>query len=93
MKLVFLPATKKDFIWLRYYYQRVFPQGREKAQQQFKSINKLLKENPLIGHKSDVGDTLEFSIPNTPFSYIYRVKKDQIQVLRVWDERQQRIEK
>lgn len=90
MNIVFLETTKNDFIWLRDYYERIFPQGKKQAQQQFKSINKLLKENPLIGHQSEHGNVLEFSIPNTPFAYIYRIKDKQIQVLRVWDERQQK---
>ncbi len=88
MKIVYLPSTKDDLIWMRHYYEKVFPEGRKHAQKQFHSIEALLQVSPLIGHASYSGDALEFSIPKTPFSYIYRVKNDEIQVLRVWDERQ-----
>lgn len=90
MKLVYLESAQKDLFWVRRYYESVFPEGRQRAQQQFKKIEVLLAENPFVGHKTHREQVRELSIPKTPFSYIYRVREHQIEVLRIWDERQER---
>ncbi len=87
MRLIYLESTIDDLSWLRRYYEEVFPEGRENAQKQFHSIETLLVNNPRVGHVTHQENVFEFSIPKTPFSYIYRVQPDRIEVLRVWDER------
>lgn len=89
MQIVYLSSTKDDLLWLRHYYEKISPEGRQHTQKQFHAIESLLLTTPLIGHQSHYDEnTLEFSIPKTPFSYIYRVKNNEIQILRIWDERQ-----
>lgn len=91
MRIKFLESALEDLRWFRLYYESIFPQGLKKAQKQYYSTKGLLKENPHIGHVTDERDGVrEFSIPNIPFSFIYRVGEDVIEVLRVWDERQNR---
>lgn len=75
---------------MRHYYQAIFPEGARKAQAQFRAVEKLLLENPFLGHKTHKEGVYEYSIPRSPFSYIYQVKPNYIAVLRVWDERQAR---
>ena len=88
MRIVYLESTSDDLVWLRRYYEQVFPAGLGKAQKQFHTTETLLSGNPYIGHRSYRKGVREFSIPNTPFSYIYRIKNNQIENLRIWDERQ-----
>jgi hypothetical protein len=90
MQVKFLASSLNDLKWFRYYYESVFPQGLEKAQKQFHSTKGLIKESPYIGHVIQNDNILEFSIPNIPFSFIYRIKGEVIEILRVWDERQDR---
>lgn len=88
MKLVFLASTKADLRWFKRYYVSVFPQGRSKADKQFLALQKALKANPFIGHPSDITEgTREFPVLQTPFSFIYRVREDRIEILRVIDNR------
>ena len=88
MKLVFLPSARSDLAWMRVYYARVFPDGARQAARQYTRTCGLLRENPLIGHPVEDSERIrEFSIPRTPFSFIYRVADDRIEVLRVWDQR------
>ena len=54
----------------------------------------LISENPMVGHISEsVEDAREFHISHTPFSFLYRVTKEHIEIMRVidgrsnWDER------
>lgn len=88
MKLVFLPSTRSDLAWMRTYYTQVFPDGAKRAAEQYHRASGIARDNPLVGHPvEDIGDIREFSIPRTPFSLIYRVVEDRIEVLRVWDQR------
>ena len=90
MRIKFLRSALEDLKWLRFYYESVFPQGTRKAQKQYYLAKSLLKENPYIGHSTDVKNVREFSIPTIPFSFIYCINEDVIEVLRIWDERQDR---
>ena len=92
MNIVYLPSTVNDLVWFRQYYDQNFPAGRAKAKKQFFSVEKLLCDNPYIGHKIHSKNVRELSIPNTPFSFIYRVNTIQIEIIRIWDERQSRCD-
>lgn len=70
------------------YYTRVFPEGAKHAAKQYFRVLNVLRENPLIGHPVEgITGAREFVIPRTPFSFIYRIADDQIEMLRVWDQR------
>lgn len=90
MKIVYLSSAILDLIWFRRYYKVVFPEGRRKALQQLKAIERLLIDNPSLGQRS--GNAREFPISKTPFSIIYNATPDVIEVLRVWDQRRSRDE-
>lgn len=88
MKLVFLPSTRSDLLWMRVYYSRIFPEGARRAADQYRRVSSILRDNPLVGRPvEELEGVREFSIPRTPFSFIYRVVDDRIEVLRVWDQR------
>lgn len=89
MKIVFLPSAARDVAWFRHYYTAVFPEGQQKAGTQLKRTQGLLAMNPYIGHPSEhVADAREVRLSRTPFTLIYVVRPEQIEVLRLWDERQ-----
>ena len=88
MKLVFLPSTRSDLLWMRTYYTHVFPDGARRAAEQYVRASGVVRNNPLAGRSiEEMEGVREFSIPRTPFSFIYRVAGDRIEVLRVWDQR------
>lgn len=89
MKIVFVPSAIRDIGWFRHYYTAVFPAGDKKAQQNLRSIQTLLATNPYIGTPSREHDGVrQLRVPKTPFTLIYRVTEVQIEILRLWDERQ-----
>ncbi|MFG6515399.1 type II toxin-antitoxin system RelE/ParE family toxin [Sulfitobacter sp. TB366] len=54
-----------------------------------KAIQKTLAANPYAGDPNDLRESVrELSIPRTPFTLIYRVAPTQIEILRLWDTRQ-----
>jgi plasmid stabilization system protein ParE len=88
MKVVYLPQALRDMQWVRKYYYEVFPAGRSNARAQLRKNESLISENPLVGHMSEtVNGAREFHISRTPFSFLYRVTKEHIEILRVIDNR------
>lgn len=89
VKIVYLQSTVQDLLWFRHHYRSVFPEGSHKAQAQVRAMLAMLAANPYAGHRSDTGAPVrELHIPRTPFTLIYRVTPEQIELLRVWDMRQ-----
>ena len=66
----------------------MFPEGEAKAVAQLNKIIGLLETNPYLGKPGASKDRREFHIPKTPFTLIYRVTEENIEVVRFWDERQ-----
>ena len=87
MKIIYLESTQDDFLWFETYYLDIFPAGRTKAKQQFLATQSLLKDNPYVGIATGEGKARKLKISKTPFSYIYRVKDQHIEILRVLDDR------
>ena len=88
MELVFLPSTRADLAWMRSYYGRIFVDGARRAAAQYRKTCEIVLDNPSIGRPVEgVAGVREYTIPRTPFSFIYRVSGERIEVLRVWDQR------
>lgn len=94
MRIVFLDSSRADLRWFKRYYVTVFPEGRKKADTQYLTTLNILRQNPLIGHPSEkIKTAREYDIVRTPFTFIYRVRGDDIEILRVIDNRSDWSEK
>ena len=49
MQLVFLPSTRSDLLWMRTYYDYIFPDGAKRAAEQYRRTGTLIRNNPLVG--------------------------------------------
>jgi plasmid stabilization system protein ParE len=88
MRLVYLASAKPGLRWFHRYYTGVFPKGKASADRRFLGVQTLLKSNPRAGHQSEfVPGAREFPVPQTPFSFVYQIKEDRIEVLRVANNR------
>ena len=88
MKLAFLPSTRSDLLWMRTYYAHIFPNGAKRAADPYRRPCGIIRENPFVGRPVEETEGVrEFSMPRTPFSFIYRIVEDRIEVLRVWAQR------
>jgi plasmid stabilization system protein ParE len=90
MKVVFLRSTQNDILWMRTYYNRVFPEGSAHARKQFEIARRMLAANPSLGRATEFALTRELQVARTPFSLIYRQRPGRIEVIRVWDGRADR---
>jgi hypothetical protein len=91
MKLVFLRSSYSGFQWFTHYYVSVFPQGRKKAFERYRSALQLISANPHIRHRLEYLAAREFFISRMPFSVIYRVTGEVIEVMQLVDNRAERI--
>ena len=88
MRVLLLRSALSDLNWLRAYYSSVFPEGERRAIEQLNKIIALLEMNPYLGKPGTAEGSREFHIPKTPFTLIYRVTEKNIEIARIWDERQ-----
>lgn len=89
MRLVYLPSAVRDVAWFRFYYRAVFPAGDRNARNNLRAVQDLVKANPYIGRPSPDRDGVrELHVRKTPFTMIYRVAPEQIEILRLFDGRQ-----
>jgi len=89
VKLAYLAQSRRDIAWWRRYYGYTFPQGRTAANRHYLRIVKLLLDNPYLGRPVEGFDLRQIPIPNTPFQLIYRVRSQTLEIVRVWDMRQE----
>ena len=90
MRIAILRSARLDAEWFREYYGTVFPSGGSGAATHFREAKRLLKSYPQIGHPSDTADLRELQIFKTPFVIVYRIRADEIQIIRIWDQRAER---
>jgi plasmid stabilization system protein ParE len=88
MRVVYLDSALPDIVWWRRYYNSVFPEGRRNAGARIRKAVASLEANPYLGHPSDEVDVRELVIARTPFSILYRVRGDTLEIFRLWDNRQ-----
>ena len=87
MRLIYLASANDDLAWFQEYYGSIFHAGSAHATGQYVRAVATLSDHPYIGRP--VGETglRSYSIPRLPFALIYRVTKDHMEVIRVWDQR------
>ena len=88
MEVVHLATASKTCNGFVANYAEVFPEGRGHARAGLLKTEALIAENPFVGHVTgDDADVREFPVARTPFSFLYRVNNDRIEILRVFDQR------
>ncbi len=88
MKIEYLDEARRDIAWWRVYYRKNFPHGKGNAFKHFRAAEKMLEEFPEIGTRIEGSERRKLAIPRTPFAFIYRINKNVIEVVRVFDMRQ-----
>jgi toxin ParE1/3/4 len=85
MIVVWSPEAIEDLSSLRAYVAEESPAGaRRIVLRILHAVEHLLPDNPHMGRPGRVPGTRELVIPRTPYIVPYRVKRDVIQILRVY---------
>jgi len=93
MKVVLLPFAKNDLQEIRRYISKESPQSAKMVAVKIKKSLLLLSEHPHMGHPTDDDEVLEWHIPGLPYTLPYRIVGNQIQILRVFHEAQNKPNK
>lgn len=88
MKVVLLPFAKEDLQEIKSYLAKESPQASKIVGGKIRKSLLLLSENPYIGTIKEDEHILEWHIPGVPYTLPYRIINNQIQVLRVFHEAQ-----
>ncbi len=87
MKLVYLRTALRDLVWMRAYYERVFPEGAANARKAVLRMETLVTNNPFVGRLTHRPEVKKLPITRTPFFVLYRPTAARIEILRVIDGR------
>lgn len=87
MRLVYLRTALHDLVWMRTYYERVFPEGAAGARKAVLRMETLVMDNPFIGRATHRPEVKKLPITRTPFFVLYRPTATRIEILRVIDGR------
>jgi hypothetical protein len=90
MRIVYLRTAKPGLEWFLHYYSKVFPEGNDNALARFDAMERLLEDNPHVGQKFGDRGARTLPIIRTPFGVVYRVKGDQIRVIKIVDYRSEK---
>lgn len=93
MKIVLSLSAKEDLKDIRQYIAKENPTAAKMVAEKVKKALLLLIEQPHIGHPTDDEDVLEWHIPGLPYTLPYRIVNNEIQILRVFHEAQNRPNK
>lgn len=93
MKVVLLEFAKKDLKEIRQYIEKDNPTVAKSVAKRIKESLQLLSEQPYIGHIGDDEEVLEWSIPKLPYTLPYIIVNNELQILRVFHESQNKPSK
>ena len=88
MKVEWTHPALADLIEAQSYIAQENPIAAEKVAQRILEANEQLSDNPEIGRPGHVEGTREWVISQTPYLVVYRIRNDQVEILRVWHARQ-----
>jgi toxin ParE1/3/4 len=88
MRVVLTPSAKEDLKEIRQYISKESQQGAKTVAEKIKKSLLLLAEQPHIGHMTDDDEVLEWHIPGLSYTLPYRIVNNEVQILRVFHESQ-----
>ena len=85
MTLLWTPLAIRDLAAIREFISRDDPGATQRVVQHvIQNVEVFLPSHPQMGRSGRVSGTRELVIPGTPFIVPYRIRGDQIQILRVY---------
>ena len=93
MNIVLSPSAKEDLKEIRQYIAKENPTASKTVAKRIKDTLLLLSGQPYIGHVTDDDDVLEWHIPGLPYTLPYRIMDNEIQILRIFHESQNKPSK
>jgi plasmid stabilization system protein ParE len=86
-KIVLLKSAIVDLQWMRVYHETYFPEGLASAQTRFEKCFRLSGAFPKMGRVAGKLPRGRFSVPKLPFTIVYQQRDDEIEIIRILDQR------
>ncbi len=83
MQVTWLDKAIHDLIMIKSYIQAHNPDASRKVGQTITEIATLLAQHPEMGRLRPCGKIRELIIPGLPYILPYRIRKEEVQILRV----------
>ncbi len=93
MKIVWLPWAIQDLSNIRDYIAEENPSAAKKVANIILKTVQLLSKQPYLGQATDIEDVYEKQVVDLPYLIPYRIINNQLQILRVFHESQQKPKK
>jgi len=93
MRVLLLPFAKEDLKEIKAYLDERSPQASKSVAVKIKTTLQLLSTQPYLGNVKEDEDVLEWHIPGLPYTLPYRIVNNEIQILRIFHESQNRPSK
>jgi len=93
MRVLLLPFAKEDLKEIKAYLDERSPQASKSVAVRIKAALRLLSAQPYLGNVKEDEDVLEWHIPGLPYTLPYRIVNNEIQILRIFHELQNRPSK
>jgi toxin ParE1/3/4 len=92
MKLRLLANATRDLRGIFEFIEQDSPEtARDVAKRLMKSLQ-ILTQNPSVGRPSKTKAIREWSVPDLPYVVPYRVRRDEVEVMRIYHTRRNRPE-
>lgn len=90
MRLVWAGTSLSDLASIRKYIAERNPAAADRIANDIDKSAQFLKSFPLLGRPTHLSDIRLLQVPNLPYLIPYRVRGEIIEILAVFDERQER---
>lgn len=93
MRVILLPHAREDLREIKEYIAKENPEVSRRVAERIKQALHVLSENPYIGNLKDDEGILERHLPGIPYTLPYRIINNDLQILRVFHESQNKPNK
>ena len=93
MKTIWLPWAIQDLSHIREYIAEKNPSAAKMVAHKIIKTVQLLSEQPYLDKITDIEDVYEKQVVDLPYLIPYRVMNNQLQILRIFHESQQKPQK
>ena len=88
MKIVWSVLARDDLVAIRRYIAQHHPAAARQAAERILHSVELLRERPQLGLSTHRGDIRRLIVGNSVYSIIYRLRDDALEILEIFDGRQ-----
>ncbi|MGB0954502.1 MAG: type II toxin-antitoxin system RelE/ParE family toxin [Panacagrimonas sp.] len=88
LRLRWSSLALQDFVKVQEYISQENPRAARRIAQRIAEAAAKLEKFPRLGRPGNVDGAYELVVANTPYLIVYRIRDDQLELIRLWHGRQ-----